>query len=152
MSDIMLTTVLLQIDAIGTSRKFYATYDGVAYALCSVPFANGVPVSASDPLPVSVVTGLRYKASVNQLVGVTSGILVEAGQYERVLHIQTLPGSTGRIYLRLDGSRSEPRTGLMIDANGGSISFGMHGLPMPHRAIHAVTDDEVPQEVLISGG
>lgn len=152
MSDITLTIVSLQIDAAGSSRKFYATYDGVAYALCSVPFVNGSPVSDINPLPVATPPGLRYRASTNQFVGVTSGILVEAGGYERALHIQTLPGSKGRIYLRLDGSRAEPHTGLMIDANGGSISFGLHGLPMPRHAIHAVTDDEMPQEVLISGG
>jgi hypothetical protein len=82
----------------------------------------------------------------------TSGILIAAGAYRVALTIQTLPGSTGNVWLRLDGSTAVANTGVLVSGYGGARSFGAPGFPLPVGNITAITDGGAPQVVLISGG
>lgn len=132
-----------------------AAYDGYSYSLGSVPFVGGSPVDdETNPLPTKDVTPqLAYKGPWSAVISNSQSTpLVVAGLYSRMLTIQTLPGSTGNIFLRPDGSDAAPDTGIPVFAGGGSAVFGTPALPLPAGNLEAISDDGSPQTVLIYGG
>jgi hypothetical protein len=98
------------------------------------------------------VAPLAYIGPHSATVQTTSGVLVAAGTYKTSLTIQTLPGSTGNVWLRPDGSTAAPNTGVLVSGFGGSRAFGAPGFPIPAGDITAITDGGAPQVVLVSGG
>jgi hypothetical protein len=114
---------------------------------------SGVAVSAGNPLPSQqIIPPMAYSGPGSATVGTSSGTLISAGAYTRVVTIQTLPGSTGNIFLRCDGTSAVVSTGQCIFAGGGSYTFGTPTSPMPTGNITAITDAGAPQTVLLSGG
>src|ERR1700750_1276757 len=93
---------------------------------------QGVPGPAAAPP--------AYHGPWSATVGTTSGVLVAAGAYSTAFTIQTLPGSTGNIYLRPDGSAAVVQTGILIFAGGGSWTFGSLSNPLPTGNLTAITD------------
>lgn len=94
---------------------------------------------------------VAYKGPHSATVGTTSGVLIVAGTYTTALTIQTLPGSTGNVWLRPDASAAVANSGILVQGYGGSRSFGAPGFPIPAGNITAITDGGAPQTVLISG-
>ena len=186
----VLTTIELQVDSNGNRRKFYATWDGNAYALCQVPFVNGFPVTSAMPNPVSdsalglpddivwpgsgdgnvigilkaiqaaiadiqvstVVPPMTYHGPYSGSVQTASGLLIPHGAYSRSLVIQTFPNSLTNVWLNPGGGQAFPNQGIMVQAAGGSVSFGSAQFPIPTNDIMAITDGSGPQNVLIVGG
>jgi hypothetical protein len=138
--------------------------------LPGVPILNGATLSVANPMPGQIVVGgagistgnplpsqavvppMAYAGAGSATVATTSGLLISAGSYTRVLTIQTLPGSTGNVFLRCDGSPAAVNSGQCVFAGGGSFSFGTPASPMPIGNITAITDAGAPQTVMLSGG
>jgi len=122
-------------------------------------FAGSGPVMVADSPVIPPDSGsggtvppLQYVPPYSATVGTSSGVLIAAGSYSTAFTIQTLPGSSGNIWLRPDGSNALVNTGILVSGYGGSRSFGAPGFPLPAGNLTAVTDAGTPQTVLISGG
>lgn len=150
----LLTKVKVQLSEC-EARDFYVVDDGNALAFCHVPFPNGAPVSASNPLPVVEQGGagpLVYTEASSASVGVASGTIVAAGAFKTIVRIATLPGSTTNVWLHPDGTPAIVGTGDCVLAGGGSFAYGTEDAPMPAGNITAITDSGAPQTVTITGG
>jgi hypothetical protein len=123
--------------------------------IVTVPQGNIALVVGSQfnagPAPAAI-PALSYIEPSFGFVGNISAVLVAAGTYSRALTIQTLPGSTSNVWLRLDGSIAASETGCLVAASGGIYTFGTNAAPLPTGNITAISDGLGGQTVLISGG
>lgn len=101
--------------------------------------------------PVSIPP-LVYTGGAVASVGITTGVLVTAGQYKRALVITSLPGSINPVWLRADGQNAVIRTGILLAPNGGSVVFGNAAFPIPTAAINAITEGASAVNVTLAGG
>lgn len=104
---------------------------------------------ASQPV---TVPPLLYTGGAVATIGVTTGLLVAAGQYKRALVITSLPGSTNPAWLRADGQNAVIRTGILLAPNGGSVVFGNSAFPIPTANIMAITEGASSVNVALAGG
>ena len=119
----------------------------------SVGFDPGSSLPAGTNAIGNVGTAvLAYTTSGSGSAATTSGSLVTAGQFTRVLQIQTLPTSTTNVWLNITGGAATVNSGICVASGGGSVIFGGPALPMPTAAITAITDGTSAQTVLIVGG
>lgn len=107
--------------------------------------------SGGGSIPI-VVNPLAYTASTSGSVATTSGTLVAAGTYTKVLQICTLPTSTTNVWLNVTGGSAVVSTGVPVYAGGGCANFGSAALPVPTAAITAITDSGGSQTVTLAGG
>ena len=122
------------------------------YALGSVPFVNDLPVTASNPMPITqAVAPLAYIGANAATVHTTSGTLIPVGSFTRTFTISTLPGSPGNIWLNPTGPAAASTWGF-VPANGGSFTFGTEAFPLPTTPLMALTDGGGDQVVTIAGG
>ena len=115
--------------------------------------ANSAFVQDTNPLPTKkIVPVLTYSGPATLTVNTTSGVLIASGAYTRSVTIQTLPNSTGNIFLRSDGSAAVVNTGQCCIAGGGAYTWGTDAVPLPTGNITAITDGGTSQTIMVAGG
>ena len=95
-------------------------------------------VSQATPLPVTAGESynvLAYAVSTSATANTGSSILVAAGTATRTLTLTN--GGAAAVWLNPTGGLAVVGAGLMLAANGGSLTFGPN-LPIPQAAITAI--------------
>lgn len=100
----------------------------------------------------ATVPTLAYSAPTTGTAGTSSGTLIAAGAFTRILTIATLPASTTNVWLNPAGGASVVGQGHLVGAGGGSWTYGTAASPMPTTLITAITDGGGGQTVTITGG
>ena len=103
------------------------------------------------PLTVGAAP-LTYTSPTSGTAGTSSGVLITAGAFTRVVTVQTLPASTCNTWLQPSGAAAVVGTGALVAAGGGAYTFGTVAAPMPAGNITAITDCGSPQTVTLVGG
>lgn len=112
---------------------------------------TGTILGGTTPINIGAPP-LAYSGTSSGTVGLTSGVLVTAGAFTRVLTVQTLPASTCNTWLQPGGGAAVVGAGALVQGGGGAYTFGTAGAPLPTTNITAITDCVSPQTVLLVGG